>query len=95
MNFYTEKPPEQSPAIPIELPPSRQSSQTRPKAYLPDDGLVKAVNVAFLLGQPLLLTGEQGTGKTQLAYSLAYQLGLGKLLKFETKSTSTAKDLFL
>jgi len=92
--FYTEKPPKSSPKTPVELPQSRKSSQTRPEAYLPDDGLVKAVNVALLLGQPLLLTGEPGTGKTQLAYSLAYQLGLGELLKFETKSTSTHRDLF-
>ncbi|MDM8564094.1 MoxR family ATPase [Candidatus Halobeggiatoa sp. HSG11] len=94
MNFYTEKPPKQSPVTPVELPAARQNTQTHPEAYLPDEGLVKAVNVALLLGQPLLLTGEPGTGKTQLAYSLAYQLGLGQPLKFETKSTSTAKDLF-
>jgi len=54
---------------------------------------VDAVNVALLLGQPLLLTGEPGTGKTHLAYHVAWQLGL-KVLKFETKSDSKAPDLF-
>jgi MoxR-like ATPase len=92
--FYTPQPPPQRPAKPVALPQSRHVSQIRPEAYLPDNGLVDAVNVALLLGQPLLLTGEPGTGKTQLAYSLAYQLGLDQPLKFETKSTSTARDLF-
>ena len=82
------------PTQPVILPASSQAAQTRPEAYLPDKGLIDAVNVALLLGQPLLLTGEPGTGKTQLAYNLAYQLGLGEPLKFETKSTSTARDLF-
>jgi len=92
--FYTDKPLKNPPKQPVELPPSRQTTKTRPEAYLPDEGLVKAVNVALLLGQPLLLTGEPGSGKTQLAYNLAYQLGLGKVLKFEAKSTSSARDLF-
>ncbi len=65
--FYTEEPPKSPRKTPVELPPSRQKTQTRPDAYLPYAVLVKAVNVALLLGQPLLLTGEPGTGKTQLA----------------------------
>jgi MoxR-like ATPase len=56
--------------------------------------LVNAVNVALLLDRPLLLTGEPGTGKSQLAHSLSWELGFDKALVFETKSTSTAKDLF-
>jgi MoxR-like ATPase len=73
--FYTKESPKNRPTQPVKLPPSRQTTQTRPAAYLPDDGLVNAVNVALLLGQPLLLTGEPGSGKTQLAHSIAYQLG--------------------
>jgi len=46
------------------------------------------------LGQPLLVTGEPGTGKTQLAYSIAHELGLGEPFKYEVKSTTTSKDLF-
>ncbi|MBI1396885.1 MAG: AAA family ATPase [Betaproteobacteria bacterium] len=73
-----------------------------PAGYRPDAGLVDAVNVALLLNRPLLLTGEPGTGKTQLAYSVAWQLAARKLLhvatpsveKFETKSSSMARDLF-
>ena len=57
-------------------------------------GLRNAVNVALLLNQPLLLTGAPGSGKTRLADSVAYELDLGTPLKFETKSTSQARDLF-
>jgi MoxR-like ATPase len=66
----------------------------RPAEYIAEPGLVSAVNVALLLDKPLLLTGEPGTGKSQLAYSLAWELDLGDPLVFETKSISTAKDLF-
>ncbi len=79
---------------PAELPTSLHKRFTDPAGYLADRGLVDAVNVALHLGQPLLLTGQPGTGKTQLAYSLAWELGFGAPLKFETKSTSVARDLF-
>lgn len=65
-----------------------------PAGYIAEPGLRDAVNVALALGQPLLLTGEPGTGKTQLATSLAYELGQTAPLVFNTKTTSTARDLF-
>jgi MoxR-like ATPase len=78
----------------LDLPASRKEELERPWDYVAGADLVHAINVALILNQPLLLTGEPGTGKTQLAYSLAWQLGLDEPLKFETKSTSTARDLF-
>ncbi|MGH1366682.1 MAG: AAA family ATPase [Calditrichia bacterium] len=84
----------QRPEKPANLPVIDINKRNHPAGYLPDPGLVDAVNVALTLGQPLLLTGEPGTGKTQLAYSMAWELGLKMPLKFETKSTSVAKDLF-
>lgn len=65
-----------------------------PTLYQPEPGLQSAVNVALTLGQPLLLTGEPGTGKTQLAYHLAHFFNLGKPLVFDAQTTSTARDLF-
>jgi MoxR-like ATPase len=64
------------------------------KTYLADAGLVHAVNTALLLGRPLLVTGEPGTGKTQLATSVAWQLGLGEPLAFVAKSVSQGPELF-
>jgi MoxR-like ATPase len=68
--------------------------QPDPRHYQPGERLVHAVEVARLLERPLLLTGEPGTGKTQLAWSVAWELGLHEPLTYETKSTSTARDLF-
>lgn len=67
---------------------------TDPAGYQASSPLVRAVNVALRLSMPLLLTGEPGTGKTQLAYRLAAELGLGEPLRFDTKSSSQANDLF-
>ena len=66
-----------------------------PEWYTPSKGLVKAVNLAILLGKPLLITGEPGTGKTLLASSLSWQLHEGlEPFVFTAKTTSKARDLF-
>jgi MoxR-like ATPase len=66
----------------------------RPENYVSSENLAAAVNVALILGKPLLLTGEPGTGKTRLADHVAMALGLGAPERFNTKSTSQATDLF-
>lgn len=79
----------------LTLPPfEKEAEMSDPAGYLADAGLRDAVNVALMLGQPLLVTGEPGTGKTQLAASIAFELGLPAPLIFHTKTTSTARDLF-
>lgn len=79
----------------LHLPPfEKLTTLDDPAFYVADKGLRDAVNVALALGQPLLVTGEPGTGKTQLAGSIAYELDLSLPLVFQTKTTSTAKDMF-
>jgi MoxR-like ATPase len=76
------------------IPPAVNLDElVKPEGYLADEGLRAAVNVALALGQPLLITGDPGTGKTQLAYSVGYELGL-EVFRFDTKTTSAARDLF-
>ena len=65
-----------------------------PERYVAGKELSDAVNVALLLGQPLLVAGEPGTGKTQLAWSIAHELLHSTPLVFNTKTTSAARDLF-
>jgi MoxR-like ATPase len=47
------------------------TERLRQGAYLADRGLATAVYVAMTLGRPLLLEGEVGVGKTELAKALA------------------------
>lgn len=91
--FYAGDPQAPDAEQPVVLKTLTRDRKREVAAYIADSGLVDAVNVALLLNQPLLLTGEPGTGKTQLAYSLGRELGY-EVLKYETKSTSTARDLF-
>ena len=65
-----------------------------PQGYEATPDLVNAVNVALTLGRPLLLTGEPGTGKSELARRLSHELGLGEPLRFDARSSSVAADLF-
>jgi MoxR-like ATPase len=92
-SVYTGKR-QSKPDAPVHIRHPSSPALGDPACYRPDPGLVDAVNVALALGRPLLLTGEPGTGKTQLAYHVAWELGLEAPFVFETKSTSMARDLF-
>lgn len=76
-----------------EIPTVDRTPGDDPEGYIPHPDLSHAVNAALILGMPLLVTGDPGTGKTQLAYSVAHALKCS-VHKFETKSTSVARDLF-
>jgi MoxR-like ATPase len=59
--------------------------------YLADERLAEVVNMAIFLSRPLLVKGPPGCGKTKLAASIAYELGL-ELHEWYVKSTSRARD---
>ncbi|AEV84217.1 ATPase [Actinoplanes sp. SE50] len=50
------------------------------------------VNTAIHLRRPLLVTGTPGCGKSTLALSVAYELGLGELLYWPITSRTTVQD---
>ena len=59
--------------------------------YIADKDLMVAVNAAIRLERPLLVKGEPGTGKTELARQVATALGLD-LLEWNVKSTTKAQQ---
>jgi MoxR-like ATPase len=59
--------------------------------YIATPDLTLAVNAAITLGRPLLIKGEPGTGKTQLALEIAGALGL-PIHEWHVKSTSKAQQ---
>ena len=62
-------------------------------AYIADDELVAAVNTALAVEQPLLVTGDAGTGKTVLAHSIAAELEMGPVEVFPVRSDNQGRDL--
>jgi MoxR-like ATPase len=57
--------------------------------YVATPDLTVAVNAAIALERPLLVKGEPGTGKTELARQIARALGL-ELIEWSVKSTTRA-----
>ncbi|MBW4585225.1 MoxR family ATPase [Aetokthonos hydrillicola Thurmond2011] len=53
---------------------------------------VELVNAALCLRRPLLIEGNPGSGKTSLAYAVAYELGLPGPYRWSIVSRSTLKD---
>ena len=63
------------------------------RRFVPGRRLETAINTSIAVGEPLLVTGEPGTGKTQAAYYTAYKLNVEPVIHFQVKSESGAGDL--
>jgi MoxR-like ATPase len=68
-----------------------QKKFTGTSAYIATDDLKMAVNASVTLERPILIKGEPGTGKTQLAIEVASALGK-PLLEWHIKSTTKAQQ---
>ncbi len=64
---------------------------TGTSSYIATDDLTMAVNAAVTLERPILVKGEPGTGKTQLAIEVASSLGK-PLHEWHIKSTTKAQQ---
>ncbi len=60
-------------------------------SYIATDDLMMAVNAAVTLERPILVKGEPGTGKTQLAVEIASSLGK-PMFEWHIKSTTKAQQ---
>lgn len=74
------------PEVPLPL------ADERGKNYIADPKQCDLVNTALLLRRPLLVTGAPGTGKTALAYAVAYELQLGPVLLWPITTRTTLQD---
>ncbi|MCD1616828.1 AAA family ATPase [Salipiger marinus] len=61
------------------------------ESYVATDDLTMAVNAAITLERPLLVKGEPGTGKTELARQVARALDL-PMIEWSVKSTTRAQQ---
>ncbi|KAA2316814.1 MoxR family ATPase [Pseudooceanicola sediminis] len=61
------------------------------ETYVATEDLKVAVNAAVTLERPLLVKGEPGTGKTELARQVAQSLGL-EMIEWNIKSTTKAQQ---
>lgn len=73
--------------IPVEKTQDGQETMTKDAQEV-----LNAVNAALYLRRPLLVTGKPGTGKTSLAYAIAYELKLGPVLTWSITTRSTLQD---
>ncbi|AKS46425.1 MoxR-like ATPase [Octadecabacter temperatus] len=64
---------------------------TGTETYVATDDLTVAVNAAVTLERPLLVKGEPGTGKTELARQVSAALGL-PMIEWHIKSTTKAQQ---
>ncbi|PVD04199.1 AAA family ATPase [Streptomyces sp. CS014] len=86
------------PGGPLQPPPPEDDRAAERRLGRVQDGPqlrreeIDTVNAALLLRRPLLITGPPGVGKSTLAYLIARELGLGRVLAWSVVSRSTLKD---
>ncbi len=67
----------------------RDINEERGSTYQADQKEKELVNAALYLRRPLLITGNPGTGKSSLAYAVAYELNLGNVLVWPITTRTT------
>ena len=76
---------------PLPVEPDELRRRLDEVGYLADEGLATALSLALALGQPLLLEGEPGVGKTAAAKSMALALGT-PLIRLQCYEGVTASE---
>lgn len=84
----------------VEPGPAADGSSTRrlgaqrhlAELHRPGAEELEIINAALYLRRPLLVTGSPGTGKSTLAHAVAYELGLGRVLRWPVLSRTTLGD---
>lgn len=84
----------------VEPAPVTDSASTRrlgayrhmAQLHRPSPEELEIVNAALYLRRPLLVTGSPGTGKSTLAHAVAYELGLGRVLRWPIVSRTSLQD---
>ena len=80
--------------VDFDPPPPWREFPRKPLAgkFNPPQGLAVAVNAALSLRRPLLLTGAPGSGKSTVIESVAEELDLGPVLRWNITSKSMLND---
>lgn len=68
------------------------AEQRRGRTYCASEQEVQMVNAALYLRRPLLVTGPPGSGKSSLAYAVAWELQLRPVLVWPINSRSTLSE---
>ena len=79
-----------------QIPANLSNHRAAAAHYQASPALEAAINTALAVGAPLLITGEPGTGKTQVAFHLAWYFGLDAekdLFTLYIRSSTASKDL--
>lgn len=75
-------------------PKANSAEENRGHFYVNTNGEreLQRINMALRLRRPLLVRGKPGLGKSSIAYSIAWSLGLGEVLRWEIGSRTTLAD---